>query len=176
VILGGTVAVGLLAAGAVAAGGFMGGDGDGWGPGWRHHGMGGHGMWGHGGGGPDGPGPGPERAQRIVGHALSYVDATPEQTQKINAIIDQAFKDFGPMRQEMETTRDQALGLFRAATLDRAAVEKLRAERIARMDEVSKKVVNAALDAAETLTPEQRAKIATELDSMRDRRRGPFEK
>jgi protein CpxP len=172
-LLGGVVLGGLVTAGAVAAvaGGMKGEDGHGWGRGWGHHGWdrGGHG------GGPDG-GPGPERGLRMIGKALNFVDATPEQEKKIREIVETAFKDFGSMRQEMRGTRDEALNLFRAATVDRAAVEKLRVERLARMDDMSKKMANAAVEIAETLTPEQRVKLADEIDNMKSRWRGPFEK
>ncbi len=171
-LLGSVVVGGLVAAGAVTAGaaGMMGDDGPGWGRGSGHHG------WGR--GGHDGPegGPGPERGMRMIGKALNYVDATPEQEKKIREIVDAAFKDFGSMREEMRGTRDEALNLFRAGSIDRAAVEKLRVERLARMDDMSKKMTNAAIEIAETLTPEQRTKLAEEIDSMKSRWRGPFDK
>jgi protein CpxP len=168
IVLAGTVLAGLVAAGAVAAGGMGRGMGDeegGWGGGWRHGGFGHHGHRG-----------GPERVGFMVDRALNFVDASPEQTQKVKAIVDQAMTDMRAMREEMQGTREEALALLKAPTIDRAAAEKLRAERMAAMDERSKKMVAAMLDIAETLTPEQRAKLATEIEDMRQRRRGPFEK
>ncbi len=44
-------------------------------------------------------------------------------------------------------------------TIDRGAMEKLRAEQIALADTVSKRVVQALGDAAEVLSPEQRRKL-----------------
>ncbi|MFO0405391.1 MAG: Spy/CpxP family protein refolding chaperone [Labrys sp. (in: a-proteobacteria)] len=167
ILLTGTVLAGLVTAGAVAAGGMgrgMDGDEGGWG-GWRHGGFGHHGHRG-----------GPERVGFMVDKALNFVDATPEQTQKVKAIVDQAMTDMRAMREEMQGTREQAIELLKAPTIDRAAAEKLRVERMAAMDERSKKMVAAMLDIAETLTPEQRAKLATEIESMRQRWRGPFEK
>ena len=53
--------------------------------------------------------------------------------------------------------------LLSAPTIDKAAVEKLRAERIAAIDEASKKAVAAVVEAAEVLTPEQRTKLVEEM-------------
>jgi Spy/CpxP family protein refolding chaperone len=49
-------------------------------------------------------------------------------------------------------------------TMDRAALEALRAEQIASADEASKKLVQFLADAADVLTPEQRAKLAKDWD------------
>ena len=59
---------------------------------------------------------------------------------------------------------------MRAPTIDRAAVEKLRADQIAAFDAKSKKVVGAALDAAGQLTPEQRAKLVQQAEDRMDHR------
>ena len=56
-----------------------------------------------------------------------------------------------------------------APTIDKAAVEALRAKRIAEVDEASKKAVAAVIEAAEVLTPEQRAKL---VEDMKDRHEG----
>jgi protein CpxP len=56
--------------------------------------------------------------------------------------------------------------LLGAATIDREAAEKLRAERIAAADEASRKLTTALLDAAEVLTAEQRAEL---LEHFEDR-------
>jgi Spy/CpxP family protein refolding chaperone len=72
------------------------------------------------------------------------------------------------MAEEFRDTRGQVAELLGAATIDRAAAETLRAERIARVDEASRKLTAAILDVAEVLTPEQRAEI---VDHFRDRGR-----
>jgi Spy/CpxP family protein refolding chaperone len=45
-------------------------------------------------------------------------------------------------------------------TVDRALLEKTRAQLIANLDQGSKVLTNALADAADSLTPEQRAKLA----------------
>jgi Spy/CpxP family protein refolding chaperone len=50
--------------------------------------------------------------------------------------------------------------LLSAATIDRAAIEALRAEQVALADATSKRLAQALADTADVLTPEQRVKLA----------------
>lgn len=108
-------------------------------------------------------------AGRGLGRALGAVDASAEQEDRIWAIIDGARAELRPLMREFRDTRAAVMELMAAPTVDRAAAEKLRAERIAAIDEASKKMTAAALDAAEVLTPEQRAKL---VEHMKERK-GP---
>ncbi|RWB25765.1 Spy/CpxP family protein refolding chaperone [Mesorhizobium sp.] len=90
---------------------------------------------------------------------LDRIDATPEQEKKLWAIIDAARAEIRPVVRELRGTRDEVAEIIGAPTIDRAAVEKLRSERIATLDKASKKVTTALLDAADVLTPEQREKL-----------------
>ena len=47
-----------------------------------------------------------------------------------------------------------------APTIDRTAIERLRAEQIALAETASKRIAQALADAAEVLNPEQRKKVA----------------
>jgi hypothetical protein len=68
--------------------------------------------------------------------------------------------------------RRQVLNLLRAPTVDRAAVEKLRAEQVAKFDAKSKSMVGMILDSADQLTPDQRSKLADRAEAMMDRDHG----
>lgn len=103
-------------------------------------------------------------AGRGLDRALEAVDATKEQEEQIWALIDGARAAIRPTFREFRDTREVLADLLGAATIDRAAVEKLRAERIAAIDDASKIATEAALDAAEVLTPEQRAKLAKHFE------------
>ena len=93
------------------------------------------------------------------GRMLDQIDATAEQETRIWAIVDGARGELRPMMREFRDARGDVIKILGAETIDRAAAETLRAERIAAMDEASKKMTAALLDAAEVLTPEQRAKL-----------------
>ncbi|MET3612472.1 Spy/CpxP family protein refolding chaperone [Rhizobium aquaticum] len=95
--------------------------------------------------------------------ALDSVDATDEQKQKIKAIFDKARESVGDMRGEPGQMRDQMKALFEKPTIDRDAVEAMRKARVQKMDDASKIMTTAMIDAAEVLTPDQRAKLAKEF-------------
>lgn len=151
VVVGGIALVVLGAAGVAGAAGRDFGGRFGMGPG----------GWGHGGMG---------FGEGRIGRVLDAVDATDEQEERIFAIIDATRAELRPMMREFRDTREAVAGLLGAGTIDRAAAEKLRAERIARIDEASRKMTAAILDAAEVLTPEQRARL---LEQFRERGPGP---
>ena len=54
-------------------------------------------------------------------------------------------------------------GLIMAPTIDRARLELLRAGQVKSLDEASKRLVTAMSDAAEVLSPDQRAALAQEI-------------
>ncbi len=95
---------------------------------------------------------------------VDAIDATAEQEKQIWAIIDGVRGDVRPMMRDFRDAREQVVALLSAPTVDAAAVEKLRAERIAAIDEASKKMSAAIVQAAGVLTPEQRAKLAVRFE------------
>jgi protein CpxP len=121
----------------------------GFGPGW-------HGMRGH---GPLDPAQIEDRADRMVRHLAVELDANNEQQDKLRGIMRGMLKDVIPAREKAQAARKQARELLTQTSIDRGAMEKLRAEQIALADSVSKRVVQALGDAAEILSPEQRRKL-----------------
>lgn len=104
-----------------------------------------------------------DRADRMIRHLAIEIDATTEQQQKLSAIITAAIKDLAPVPDNMLAFRRQGRDLLTQQTIDRAALEKLRADQIATVDAASKRLVQALADAAEVLTPEQRRKLSDML-------------
>ncbi|MFN3348651.1 Spy/CpxP family protein refolding chaperone [Pseudorhodoplanes sp.] len=104
-----------------------------------------------------------DRADRMVRHLSIELDASNEQQEKLRGIMRALLKDVLPMREQAFSARRQARELLTATTIDRAAMEKLRADQIALADSVSKRVTQALGDAAEVLSPEQRRKLADRL-------------
>jgi Spy/CpxP family protein refolding chaperone len=64
------------------------------------------------------------------------------------------------MAGKIKQARQQAIDLMGAETVDRAAIENLRAEQFALMDASSKRLTQALADAADVLTVAQRKKLA----------------
>lgn len=94
---------------------------------------------------------------------LDSVDATAEQKQKITDIFKKARESAQADRREPGQMREQMIMLLKEPTIDRNAVEALATSRAERMQEVSKIMSNALVDAAEVLTPDQRVKLADKV-------------
>lgn len=112
-------------------------------------------------------GPRLERIQGFVLRTLDAIGASSDQESKIHDIVAKNFDALAPDPARHMELRKQALELLRAPTLDRAAIEKLRADQIAAIDARSKALVGTLLDAADVLTPEQRVKLADRLEQWR---------
>ena len=74
------------------------------------------------------------------------------------------------MREKVLSARQRGRVLLTQPSIDRAAIEALRAEQMALADAASKRFTQALGDVAEVLTPEQRRKIDDRLTEMRERR------
>lgn len=110
-----------------------------------------------------------ERAGRMARHLAVEIDASGDQTDKLTAIAKSTAKDLLPLREKVREARKQGLDLIGAASLDRSAIEKLRADQMANMEAVSKRLAQALADAGEVMTPEQRKQLAERIQTMRDR-------
>lgn len=117
------------------------------------------------------PAPHPNMAMHQQGHGgsiekrvdqmLKRVNASPEQTTKVHAIVQTVKTDIAPMRATLRDSRKQSRTLLGAAQIDPAAIETLRAQESATRDQISRRVTAGVIEAANVLTPDQRAKLAT---------------
>ena len=109
-----------------------------------------------------------EHLDRMLKHLYVEIDATEAQKSRIGPIVKQAAKDLMPAREQMRETRAQAIALLTADKIDRAGLERLRAEKLQAADAASRRITGALSDVAETLSPEQRKHLA-ELASRHHR-------
>ncbi len=93
------------------------------------------------------------RIERMVKHVAIEIDATQEQPEKITALVTAAAKALKPVHDRMRATGKEIHQLLLADTIDRTALEKLRAERLADAERISKNLVGALADVAEVLSP-----------------------
>lgn len=160
------IAVGTFAS-VAQSGGFFG-------HGMGGHGMGGHRMGGHGMGGfmrgDHDPANFEKRIEKKLKHFAIEFDATDEQQEKLKTIITALMKDVHPMKAKLRETREQLHALLVQPKIDRAAIESLRAEKIALVDTLSKKVTGALTDAGEVLNLEQRVKLGEFMERFTNRR------
>ena len=109
----------------------------------------------------------PGAIERRVNRVLGLVDASTEQRQKVRAILEAAGNDLYPIRQQRMENRKQIGQALAAATIDRAKIEQLRQEQLKLDDTASKRMTDAITDAAEVLTPAQRAELAKRMERRR---------
>lgn len=107
-------------------------------------------------GGPNFHGP---MACFMVEHALKSLDATDEQRADIREIMEDAAAEIRTLIDGVDDPKEQFTTLLSAQTLDRNAFETLRQQMLETGDAVSVRAMEALLDAAEVLTPEQRVEL-----------------
>ena len=100
-------------------------------------------------------------AMSHVTQMLDAVGAGDDQKAKISSILHAGFEPMAKMHEDMAKTHNALHQILAAPTVDRAALEQLRAAQIARIDSVSRTATAALADAADILRPDQRAKLAT---------------
>ncbi len=142
------LAVGLLGSALVsssianAAGSWFGG---------RHH------RWGH--HGPADPETARERAEFAAEWVLRYVDASDEQREKVNTIIARSVDEVFALAASHRSNRAALVELFSQPEIDRQAIEEIRRAELELAEAASRQLVAALADAADVLTPEQRAEL-----------------
>ena len=110
--------------------------------------------------------------ERIVKHAAIEIDATQEQQENITALVTAVAKDMKPVHDRMRATGKEIHELLLATTIDRAALERLRAERLADAERISKDLVSTLADVAEILSLEQRRVLNERIEQFRSMHRG----
>ena len=96
-------------------------------------------------------------------------DATPEQKARLKTIARAAFTDIKPLREQAHAAHKQMRTLLAQPNLDRVAIERASAEHAQLMERISRRRTAALVEAAEVLTPQQRAQVA----QTRHGRKGP---
>ena len=94
---------------------------------------------------------------------LTEAGASDEQKSKLKAIVTTTIDEVRPDREARKAMRDEIIKLIEAPTIDRNAIEALRAKQMAQFEERSKAIAKAVADAAEVLTPDQRKKLVEEM-------------
>ena len=117
----------------------------------------------------------PEWVARRVDRMLDGVGASDAQRAQIRQIAQAAAADLTAQRDAGRGLRAQGLQLFTAPSVDAAAAESLRQRMLAQHDQASRRMLQAMLDVANVLTPEQRTKLAERnhqrAEQMRNRMR-----
>jgi Spy/CpxP family protein refolding chaperone len=94
---------------------------------------------------------------------LGKIGASDAQKAQIDGILKGAFGDMKGVHDSHDAAFGQFHELLLAPAVDREKIEALRAAQIKSFDDASKRIVTAMEDAAEVLSPEQRAALAQQV-------------
>lgn len=115
----------------------------------------------------------PERAGRAADRLLDGLNASTAQRAQIRQIAVAAAADLQAQHDTGRGLQDRAMQLFTAPTVDAAAAESLRQQMTAQHEQASKRRLQAMLEVANVLTPEQRTKLGERMKAhqsvMRER-------
>ena len=107
-----------------------------------------------------------EHADYALGFVLSRVDASDEQQAAATAIVADAMEDLFDLREAHGAFREAFVAELTRPTIDRAALEALRAEQLELAEVASTRLIEAIADLAEVLTPEQRQELVDMAESF----------
>ena len=111
-------------------------------------------------------GPGGHRMDMHLSHMkemLAKVGASDAQKSQVEGILRGAFSEMESAHQAHFAALGRFHEMLLAPSIDRTQMESLRTEQLRALDEASKRLVTAFGDAAEVLSPEQRAALAQEV-------------
>ncbi len=122
-----------------------------------------HGNWG------DNPERARKHAEFMTEFVLDEVDATPEQTEQVTTIVLGFMQELQGLRELHRERHELLLAELSRPELSRVSIQTLRAEELATLEALSQKLVDAVVDAASVLTPEQRVRLVEYAQEMHGR-------
>jgi periplasmic protein CpxP/Spy len=117
--------------------------------------------------GPGGAGP---LGGKMIERLLDRVEASEDQKTKINAIVERTRTEMQDLGTEQRASIAELAEILKAPTIDRAALEAKRVERMSKLDQRTKVMTTAFADIAEVLSPEQRKEAAELIQKRMDKR------
>ena len=100
-----------------------------------------------------------ERARFATDWLLSRIDATTEQRQQVQAIVQQTVQDLMQAREQHQANHQALFEALGQPTINRETLGELRRAAVERIDNTSERLVTALAEVADVLTPEQRTKL-----------------
>ncbi len=99
------------------------------------------------------------KADVVAGRVLGRVDATDEQRDAVDTILDEAVPRLVVARAANKQDREAWKAALTAETVDRAALEELRSAALESAEEMSEAGLDVVVDLAEVLDADQRSEL-----------------
>ncbi|MEO5558430.1 MAG: Spy/CpxP family protein refolding chaperone [Dokdonella sp.] len=99
----------------------------------------------------------------MLRHIFAEIDVTDAQKAQIEPLVKQAVADCRPLHEQFHAAHADVLALLGADTVDRAAIENLRADNLRLADQASKRITQLLADIAEVMTPAQRKALVARI-------------
>ncbi|QNK01852.1 Spy/CpxP family protein refolding chaperone [Dyella telluris] len=99
----------------------------------------------------------------MLQHMPGNAEPSAAQKSSLSAIIQKANADLTPLQEKLSDSHAKMFSLLTQPTIDRSAVEVIRAAQMDAAAQVSKRSTQFVIDVAEALTPEQRKLIAEHM-------------
>ncbi len=100
-----------------------------------------------------------EHAELAAEWLLRSVDASEEQQARVREIVGTSLDALAPLAEQHRAHHEALTLLLGLETIDRGALESLRAQELELADHASRTLVAGIADVAESLTPAQRAEL-----------------
>jgi Spy/CpxP family protein refolding chaperone len=107
--------------------------------------------------------------EKRLDRMLDNVKATDSQRTAIKAIFERTFTDLQPIHQSHQRLPEDMIKALTANTVDRTAIEKLRTQATALIEQGSQVLTKSLADVAEVLTPDQRRTLAKFIEEHHGR-------
>jgi Spy/CpxP family protein refolding chaperone len=104
-----------------------------------------------------------DHVDQMLARVYSEIDVTDAQKAKIDPLVKQAITDLTPLHDTAHAAHADLLALLNADTVDRAAIENVRAEHVRLADQASRRIAQLLGDVADVLTPAQRKALAAHI-------------
>jgi Spy/CpxP family protein refolding chaperone len=101
--------------------------------------------------------------------ALDDLDATPAQRTQLQAIKDRMLQSAQKLHGDRKATHELLLAEWKADKVDGAKIHALIDQRAEELRALAHQAADAAIEAHDALTPEQRAKLAKKAERMHGR-------
>ena len=109
-------------------------------------------------------------SEKKIERMLDKVAASDDQRGRVHDIAKAAVADLQEVRDLKRAMRQDFIAALTGESIDRAELEALRQRRLETVDRMSQRMLAAFADAAEVLTPAQRAELAAAWEARRSRK------